>query len=114
MFFLWLATSIAVGASNSPAPPIRLLPLGDSITYGFDAAGGYRAPLCQLLTNAGDNIDFVGTQNGNGVAGLPDGDHEGHPGWRIDQIYSIIASVFDQTADTDNRTESRPESPHQA
>ena len=75
--------------------------MGDSITYGFDAAGGYRAPLYQLLTHAGDNVDFVGTQNGNGVAGLPDGDHEGHPGWRIDQIYSIIPSVFDQTANPD-------------
>src|SRR5713101_7644123 len=68
-----------VGATAAP-PPIRILPLGDSITYGYDVPGGYRLPLYQVLTNAGYNVDFTGTQTGNGAADLPDPDHEGHPG----------------------------------
>ncbi len=83
------------------APPIRILPVGDSITYGSSVAGGYRLPLYQLLTAAGYNVDFVGTQVGNGAAALPDPDHEGHGGWRIDQIDGIILSVFAQVADPD-------------
>jgi lysophospholipase L1-like esterase len=80
---------------------VRILPLGDSITYGSGGAGGYRLVLYQMLTNAGYNVDFTGTQTGNGVAGLPDSDHEGHGGWRLDQIDAIIQSVFGQTADPD-------------
>ena len=90
---LWLAlglvTSTAVARAPA-APPIRVLPLGDSITDGAGAPGGYRLRLYQLLTNAGFNVDFVGTLTDNGAPGLPDPDHEGHSGWRIDQIDSII------------------------
>ncbi len=86
---------------SAVAPPIRILPLGDSITDGAGVPGSYRAPLYQLLTNAGYNVDFVGLQKNNGVAGLPDSDHEGHSGWRIDQIDSIIQGVFEQVADPD-------------
>jgi hypothetical protein len=57
-------------------------------------AGGYRAPLYRLLTNAGYNVDFVGTQTGNGSASLPDPQHEGYGGWRIRQIDSILLNVF--------------------
>jgi lysophospholipase L1-like esterase len=70
----------------SAAPILRVMPLGDSITDGYPIPGGYRAMLYQLLTNAGYNLDFVGTMTDNGVASLPDPDHEGHPGYRIDQI----------------------------
>ena len=40
-------------------PPIRILPIGDSLTYGEFVEGGYRLPLFQLLTNAGYSVDFV-------------------------------------------------------
>ena len=86
---------------SSAAPPIRILPVGDSITYGSGAPGGYRLRLYELLTAAGYNVDFTGTQAGNGATGLPDSDHEGHGGWRIDQIDSIIEAVLDQTHDPD-------------
>ncbi|MCX6928550.1 MAG: GDSL-type esterase/lipase family protein, partial [Verrucomicrobia bacterium] len=85
----------------STAPPIRIMPVGDSITYGAGAPGGYRLPLYQLLTNAGFNVDYVGTQTDNGAPGLPDPDHEGHRGWRIDQIDSIILGAFDSISDPD-------------
>ena len=81
--------------------PTRILPLGDSITYGSPVAGGYRARLYQLLTTAGYNVDFVGTQTANGVAGLPDSDHEGHGGWRIDQLDTNILTWFNSFASPD-------------
>ena len=63
---------------------IKLMPLGDSITWGTNPddanSPGYRRSLYQQLTSAGYNVDFVGSLNG----GLPndfDRDNEGHPGW---------------------------------
>src|SRR5688500_15993420 len=86
-------------ASLAPAqtpPPVRIMPLGDSITFGAGGTanlGGYRGPLYTLLTNAGYNVDFVGTQTGNS-SGVPDQDHQGHSGWRIDELDSNIAGWF--------------------
>ena len=57
--------------------------------------------MYNILTAAGYNVDFIGTQNGNSVAGLPDPDHEGHPGWRIDQLDSNIAGWFGSIVDPD-------------
>src|SRR5437879_7205666 len=87
-----------VCATASP-PQIRILPLGDSITHGWIVPGGYRLPLYQLLTNAGYNVDFTGTQTDNGAPGLPDPDHEGHPGWTIRQINAIAPDVLASTDD---------------
>jgi hypothetical protein len=75
-------------------PTLRVMPLGDSITYGGGAAGGYRAPLYQLLTNAGYTVDFIGTQTGNGAASLPDPDHEGYSGATIRYIDSRLPNIF--------------------
>jgi len=75
-------------------PPLRIMPLGDSITLGLSVPGGYRAPLYQLLTNAGRQVDFIGTQTGNGAASLPDADHEGYSGFTIRGIDSILPSIF--------------------
>ena len=94
------ALLFALSASAQPAP-IRILPLGDSITYGSSSPGGYRAPLYQLLTNAGFVVDYIGTQTGNPVASLPDSDHEGHGGWRIDQLDANILGWFGQLDDPD-------------
>ncbi|MEU8238489.1 ricin-type beta-trefoil lectin domain protein [Actinoplanes missouriensis] len=63
----------------------RVMPLGDSITEGTQVPGGYRIGLWQRMAAAGYRVDLVGSQF-NGPAGLGDHDHEGHPGWRIDQI----------------------------
>jgi lysophospholipase L1-like esterase len=101
---LFLAVLLPVAALQtnlSAALPVRVMPVGDSITDGYGAPGGYRAPLYRLMTNAGYNLDFVGTAADNGAAGLPDPDHEGHSGWRIDQIDSTIESVFDKVSDPD-------------
>ncbi|MGC5051623.1 ricin-type beta-trefoil lectin domain protein [Micromonospora sp. DT48] len=68
---------------------VRVMPLGDSITEGTQIPGGYRIGLWQRLVNGGYTVDFVGSQF-NGPANLGDHDHQGHPGWRIDQIDANI------------------------
>src|SRR5512139_1700018 len=68
---------------------VRIMPLGDSITDGTQVPGGYRIGLWQRLAATGHRVDFVGSQF-NGPANLGDHDHEGHPGWRIDQIDASI------------------------
>jgi lysophospholipase L1-like esterase len=71
-------------AQAAPGDPVRILPLGASITYGYEY-GSYRAPLWDLLAADGYAIDFVGSLSA-GPDSLPDRDHEGHRGWRIAQI----------------------------
>jgi hypothetical protein len=71
--------------------PIKVMPLGDSITYGHPGTGGYRVELARLASEAGMSIDFVGTLH-HGPPELTDKDHEGHGGWRIDELTPHIAS----------------------
>jgi lysophospholipase L1-like esterase len=67
----------------------RIMPLGDSITDGLQAPGAYRTELWNKLTADGFSLDYVGSLS-NGPASLPDKDHEGHSGWRIDQIAGSV------------------------
>ncbi|WP_433219481.1 SGNH/GDSL hydrolase family protein [Dactylosporangium sp. CS-047395] len=73
----------------SPTPPggpvVRILPLGDSITDGRKDPGSYRIELWKELTASGVRLDFVGSKQ-SGPSSLPDRDHEGHSGFRIDEI----------------------------
>ena len=87
-------------------PILKVLPLGDSITFGCgsDAAppdwyacctptsGGYRAPLWAALNGSSLNasIQMVGTMS-NGPAWLPASQraHEGHAGWTISMIKGL-------------------------
>ncbi|MEV4018244.1 lectin [Nonomuraea angiospora] len=68
---------------------VRVMPLGDSITEGTQVPGGYRIGLWQRLAAGRYTVDLVGSQF-NGPGSLGDHDHEGHPGWRIDQIDANI------------------------
>ncbi|NUW33336.1 RICIN domain-containing protein [Nonomuraea sp. SMC257] len=68
---------------------VRVMPLGDSITEGTQVPGGYRIGLWQRLAAGRYTVDLVGSQS-NGPGSLGDHDHEGHPGWRIDQIDANI------------------------
>jgi lysophospholipase L1-like esterase len=89
---LTAAGALANGAAHAEADTgVRIMPLGDSITDGFNVPGGYRVDLLPKLVAAGYRIDFVGSQS-NGPAGLTDRDHEGHSGWRIDQLDANIVS----------------------
>lgn len=69
--------------------PVAIMPLGDSITHGGDVPGGYRSQLFADLTNARANFLFVGSTTDNPTAVLTTAGqthHEGHCGYRIDQI----------------------------
>ena len=72
---------------------VKIMPLGDSITFGTrdPSYGGYRHLLWTLLMNDGYKMDFVGSRK-SGNASSPDSDNEGHPGWTITQIKSGIDS----------------------
>ncbi|KAJ6474885.1 lipolytic enzyme [Mycena sanguinolenta] len=63
---------------------IRLLPLGDSITYGFTSTdgNGYRETLFNLL-QPGNTLDFIGSIQAGTMA---DNFNEGHIGAIIEQI----------------------------
>ncbi|MBF9129520.1 cellulose binding domain-containing protein [Plantactinospora sp. S1510] len=71
------------------AAGVRVMPLGDSITDGFNVPGGYRIDLWQKVVAGGYTVDFVGSL-ANGPASLGDRNHEGHSGWRIDQLDANI------------------------
>lgn len=75
------------------APPLRVMPLGDSLTVGYSVPtylSGYRELLYALLVDAGYNVDYLGTQTDTLNSLIPDPQHEGHGGWRIDQIRSSV------------------------
>src|SRR3954471_16172733 len=105
----WLLAAVltaalaAVGVAAQPGSAaaesnggVRVMPLGDSITEGTQVPGGYRIGLWQRMAAAGYRVDLVGTQF-NGPAALGDHDHEGHPGWRIDQIDANITGWLGAT-----------------
>ena len=77
---------------------VKIMPLGDSITFGYDGANntsGYRLGLWNRFLNDGLNIDFVGSlQSGSGPNNF-DTDNEGHYGWRINQLIDNIDGWLD-------------------
>ena len=79
---------------------IKIMPLGDSITHGFNVPGGYKIKLWQKFEEAGlsNYVDFVGsvTDTDEGLSDiLGDLDHEGHPGWKIADIDANINGWMD-------------------
>lgn len=76
------AAVAAAPPALSAATPVRIMPLGDSITAG---PGCWRAKLWHRLQTSGyTNIDFVGTQSDGGGCNpgyAYDFDHEGHGGY---------------------------------
>lgn len=91
--YVGAATGTALAETNGG---VRVLPLGDSITDGFNVPGGYRVGLWQRFGAGRFTVDFVGSQF-NGPATLGDHDHEGHSGWRIDQLDANIVSWLQAT-----------------
>jgi VCBS repeat-containing protein len=102
---LWLLCHLGVAVCEALVPPVRIMPLGDSITQGCCSGttvqGGYRNKLYQLLTSAGYNVDYVGTQADTANPAIPDWDHQGMGGYRIDQIRSGLAGWLNAIDDPD-------------
>ncbi len=68
-----------VAATAALADPVRIMPLGDSIT---GSPGCWRALLWNRLQSTGHTaIDFVGTLGPQGCGQPYDGDNEGHGGY---------------------------------
>lgn len=65
--------------------PLRLMPLGASITYGLKSSNGngYRNDLRQMLVRDGYQVDMVGSRK---AGSMSDNDNEGWPGLRIGQV----------------------------
>jgi len=84
------------------AETVRIMPLGDSITYDWvfnditnprptSSLSGYRNYLWYKLQDAGYDIDFVGSYaTGSSVTPSFDPDNEGFPGLTTTDISSII------------------------
>ena len=94
------SSSAATGGAGGSTewPRLCILPLGDSITQSDDSHVSYRYWLWNDLTEAGYEFDFVVSMNEhyNGTPNYPDPsfdrDHEGHWGWRADEINAQMPS----------------------
>lgn len=105
-----LCISLAFGQSNIKTPTarcsdhqprLRIMPLGDSITESRRGFSSYRLTLWRTLRAAGCKVNLVGSRRGVSV-GLRDQpsvapanpnfdqDHEGHWGYRTDQILAHL------------------------
>ena len=87
---LLVFSCVVIGSCVSAQVPIRIMPLGDSITVGHASYTTWRYWLWSDLTDAGYSVDFVGgenTVNGGTPSNINfDQDHEGHWGWQTSQI----------------------------
>ena len=82
-----MALSVCGGAFA--AGPIRIMPLGDSITDGGLIPGGYRTKLYFNLINAGYHFVYVGNAENNATPVLlaaGQTHHEGHGGFFIHEV----------------------------
>jgi lysophospholipase L1-like esterase len=90
------ARHIAFAAEHQTQQPIRIMPLGDSITESTGGSASYRYYLWQALMRKDLPVSFVGSMKGvSGGAPLRndfDQRHEGHSGWRADEVLSHITS----------------------
>jgi lysophospholipase L1-like esterase len=89
---LWILPAANIVSAGTLKDPVRIMPLGDSITRGVAGSSddtGYRRSLYLALTGAGHSVDFVGGQT-DGIPTDFDRSHEGHDGWHADQIRDNI------------------------
>lgn len=86
---------------KSKKQPLRILPMGDSITEGCDADispqdyEGYRYKLWKSLNQAGLRFVYVGSIAGNRISEEGLFRNEGHGGWTIDGTNGI-ANITDR------------------
>jgi lysophospholipase L1-like esterase len=91
------ATGGSGGGGFNPCKtsPCVILPLGDSITHGFNSAddAGYRSALFKLIVAANQNVTFIGslTNGPTSVSGKTfPRNHEGHDGNTVTQITGYV------------------------
>lgn len=107
--FLLSLCTIAINTlhAETPAteiPPVRIMPLGDSITEGCcsdQPSGSYRKHLHAMLAVREYNVDFVGTLHDTIPSELPDTDHQGAPGFGLEHIGRNIGVWLKQIDEPD-------------
>jgi len=77
------------GGAPATGDTVKIMPVGDSITFGMGENGGYRKYLYQALTQKGYKIDMVGPEgsasaSANGIS--YDDNHAGYSGYQIKEI----------------------------
>ncbi len=84
-FVIAASESVQLDTTEIDLPmKLNIMPMGDSITEGFNVSGGYRKPLYNLLTAEDYNFDFVGSKlQLNPSDSSPDPNHWGQAGWQI-------------------------------
>lgn len=97
--------------------PIKIMPLGDSITKGNWQAGmppesemiSYRLDLWTLLGNNLYQFDFIGSeQHGTGIDPLLDDEHAGFPGITDDQLFTLLSTGVNQVPNPDEQVSTGP------
>ncbi|MBK8946195.1 MAG: hypothetical protein IPM32_13140 [Ignavibacteriae bacterium] len=95
--------SIELQKSNSNSKKLKILPLGNSITFDKrsrqtdfripEDRTGYRLPLFVLLTNRGITFDFIGSEHaGSNFLPLGFEENAGFPGIRDSQLTNLLQS----------------------
>ena len=103
-FILFLILLLA-GLNLKAAKPIKIMPVGNSITagehYHYPSVAertGYRKALYEMLVKAGYNVDFVGSQDhGKRPKDDPnwyDWNNEAYPGWTIPAITEKVQEAL--------------------
>lgn len=94
-------TALCASAWNTPglaaADQVSIMPIGDSITFGYGEDGGYRKYLDQALKARDIDFDMVGPEGNNNSTNAGyngqmiqyDGNHAGYSGFTIKQQYPI-------------------------
>src|SRR5215218_4850963 len=70
---------LVTSAQAVTVKPVKIMPLGDSITHGGATGGGYRLGLEDKLIAGSYDFNFVGTQTNGNYPALESRRHEGHP-----------------------------------
>ena len=105
----WIAAVNAGGETRAPlavaaiptAPPstaistnrlLKIMPMGDSITFGYPISGGYRQQLLQHLGVGGYQVRMVG-RVGNNSTGMAETLHEGWPGKTVEYLRDSVVDT---------------------
>jgi lysophospholipase L1-like esterase len=104
------AVAVAAAPAGQAAPvgpqlrtPLRIWPLGDSITLGAigpstGVAGGYRGFLDLSLQASGVDHQFIGSLHSNSTRVLDargQSAHDGHPSFYVGELYAGLTGVVD-------------------
>jgi lysophospholipase L1-like esterase len=86
---LALAAALAAAAASAQAEPIKILPIGDSLTKGIGSThrAGYRLEFLARMKAAGVDVDMVGSFH-DGPKEI-DRDHQGHQGQGVAKLDEV-------------------------